>query len=74
MGTCTQATSSCVQITLRFRHVVHRDAVEPEEGFAVCYGQEKQASMTAAIRYVTLVASAQAQQALGKLKLRQQCT
>ena len=66
--------SSVIQITLRFRHVVHRDADEPEEGCAVCSGQEKQVAMATAIRYITLVASAQAHAALGKLKLRKQCT
>ena len=66
--------SSVIQITQRFRHVVHRDADEPEEGCAVCSGREKQTAMATAIRYITLVASAQAQAALGKLKLRRQCT
>ena len=66
--------AAVIQITLRFRHVVHRDADEPEEGCAVCDGREKQAAMATAVRYVTLVASAQAQEALGKTKLRRQCT
>lgn len=66
--------AAVIQITLRFRHVVHQNAEEPEEGCAVCEGQEKRVSMATAIRYVTLVASAQAHEALGKAKLRKQCT
>ena len=66
--------ATVIEITLRFRHAVHRDAEEPEDGCAVCSGREKQASMATAIRYVTLVASAQAQAALGKPKLRKECT
>ena len=62
------------RITLRFRHVVHRDAEQPEEGCSVCSGQEEQDSMARAIRHVTLVASAQAQNALGREKLRKLCT
>ena len=40
----------------------------------MCSGREKQASMATPIGYVTLVASAQAQAALGKPKLRKECT
>ena len=40
----------------------------------MCSSREKQASMATAIHYVTLVASAQAQAALGKPKLRKECT
>ena len=66
--------ATVIEITLRFRHAVHRDAEEPEDGCAVCSSREKQASMATAIRYVTLVASAQAQVVLGKPKLRKECT
>jgi hypothetical protein len=62
------------KITLRFRHVTHRDAEGPEEGCCVCSGREEEESMARAIRHVTLLASAQAQRAMGKQKLRRQCT
>jgi len=66
--------ASVIKITLRFRHHVHRDADGPEEGCSVCSGQEEQESMRRALRYVTLVASAQAQNAMGREKIRKQCT
>ena len=66
--------AAVIKITQRFRHTVHRDAEEPEEGCPVCSGQEDWASMTTAIRYVTILASVQAQVALDKLKLRKRCT
>jgi hypothetical protein len=62
------------RITLRFRHRAHPDAEGPEEECCVCSGREEEESMARAMRYVTLVASAQAQNALGKEKLRKQCT
>ena len=35
--------AAVIQITLRFCHVVHRDADEPEEGCAVCDGRPQSA-------------------------------
>ena len=66
--------STVFRITLRFRHVVHRGAEVPEQGCYVCSGQEEQESRKRALRLVTLTASAQAERALGMLKLQKQCT
>jgi len=66
--------AAVIRITLRFRHVVHQNTEQPEEGCPVCSGSEDLESRKRAFRLVSLTASAQAERAIGQLKLQKTCT
>ena len=62
------------RITLRFRHVVHKDTEQPVDGCPVCSGQEDQECKNRALQLVTLTASTQAEKSFGKSRLQKQCS
>jgi hypothetical protein len=66
--------STVYKAALKFRHGLHKNQGQPVADCCVCNEQLDQEASRKALFLVTLTASAQAEQALGKLKLQKQCS